>query len=365
LYILYFLLVLAIGGFIYISYKRQFVDLNEIEMMKKAASKESQDDFSQKAEEKFDNNISKEDVSTAYSQPISQDSVEEVNTPEKVDEQNITLAKDNKLPVYRNDMPIIEGVKPHFFEYFQGQKLLIVEDNKINQKILLSILKNINTPIDVADNGEEAIHKILRDRKQYDLILMDISMPVMDGIEATRRIRDDSLCDSLPIVTVTAFTSGLEIGQMFEVGANAYLTKPLDIHKLFTAMLLFLDNSKNDMPIEKEFEILEIDIDSAIKDMGVSQKDMKEFIREFISRYSDMDKNISEWIEDNNFAQIVSSLNELEMILDKIGAKGMQRFIYDMREAFKEIVDIEEYQTLFNAQHRALLNTYKKYLNSI
>jgi len=361
LYTLYFLLVLAIGSFVYMLYKKRFsVDDDALDIHKYQQSLKNQTPQNQVKKEEFVNHVYQEEKTHEVAPVIP---VEEESSKST---ENITKnAIDSGLEVYRNEIPIIEGVKPYFFEYFKGNKILIVEDNKINQKILLNVLKNINTPIDVADNGKEAVKKVLKEKNQYDLIFMDISMPIMDGIEATRQIREDSRFDNLPIVTVTAFTSGLEIGQMFDVGANAYLTKPLDIHKLFTVMLLFLDNSQSDISVEKEFEILDIDIAQAISDMGVGESDMKEFVREFITRYSSMPKKIATFIDENNLTQVISSLNEMGMVLDRIGAKGMRHFIEDMKNAFSEASHIEEYQTMFNAQHKALISTYSKYLNSI
>jgi CheY-like chemotaxis protein len=269
------------------------------------------------------------------------------------------------LPVYRDEIPEIDEVQPSFFEYFKGNKLLIVEDNKINQKILLNILKNINTPIDIADNGAQALQKIMQEKKQYELVLMDISMPVMDGINATKKIRLDSNYDHIPIVTVTAFVSGVEIGQMFDVGANAFLTKPLDIHKLFVAMLLYLDNSKSDIPIEQELDIMGIDLQEALNSMDANHEDIKETIEEFLEKYSAWEHKVPIAIDNNNLKEAKVLLDELAMILGFIGATRMQQFIEQMSIALENNDDIKNYKILFVAQYKALLNTYRKYINSI
>jgi len=358
LYTLYILLVIAIGVFVYILQKKQLpVDINEEEKQYKHNSYQVDKDLLSHSR----THVVKNEIKTLKKEKIQKPVFQERNL-----KKEITLPTDiNCLDIYKNDMPGLDEVKPYFFEYFKGQKLLIVEDNKINQKILLNVLKNINTPIDVADNGEEAVKKVLEEKHPYDMILMDISMPVMDGINATSNIRSDSGCDHVPIVTVTAFTSGLEIGQMFEAGANAFLTKPLDIHKLFTVMLLFLDNTKSDLPIEKEFEILGIDLTEVQDKIHAQADEIKETIEEFVNKFSSLEQKIPMWIDNHDFAEVQRALDELDMILDLIGAIGMQNFIESMQSAIEKSEDIEYYKVLFKATYKALLNTYKKYLNSI
>jgi len=369
LYALYFLLVLSIVAFIYILYKKQLsIDLfDSIDEQDTKKHYQIDDNLMHKNKSSHHNNSTDTQTDIFKNVDTQDDTAHEdiqaVQRPQE--DENISEVEEiSCLPVYKNDMPTIDDVKPDFFEYFKGQKLLIVEDNKINQKILLNVLKNINTPIEVADNGAEALTKVLEEKQEFDMILMDISMPVMDGINATKALRSDSICNDIPIVTVTAFTSGLEIGQMFEVGANAFLTKPLDIHKLFTVMLLFLDNTKSDLPIEKEFDILGIDLDKITQDMHANQNEIREAIEEFVDKFESLEYKIPMWIDRNDFVKVITSLDELDMILDLIGAIDMQRFIESMKTSLNKTEDIEYYKVLFRAKYKALLNTYKKYLNS-
>jgi hypothetical protein len=152
---------------------------------------------------------------------------------------------------------------------------------------------------------------------------------------------------------------------MFEAGANAFLTKPLDIHKLFVTMLLYLDNSKSDLPIQKEFDIMGIELDEIMKSMDVEQDAIKETITEFLDKFSSLEYRIPQALDDNDLREARTLLDELDMILDLIGATRMQKFIEDMRASLNSAEDIEYYKVLFIAQYKALLNTYKKYLNSL
>ena len=116
-----------------------------------------------------------------------------------------------------------------------GGTILVVEDNRINQKVLSHQLINLGYAIDVAENGEEAVAKVKS--RRYDLIFMDVQMPVMDGFQATEQIRglgEDS--SSIPIVAVTANAFQSERDKCFSSGMDDYLTKPVDKDRLKEAV---------------------------------------------------------------------------------------------------------------------------------
>lgn len=114
-------------------------------------------------------------------------------------------------------------------------KLLVVDDNPINQKFLFYSLKK-HFDIAIANNGLEAV-KVL-DESQFDVVLMDLSMPYMDGAEATRVIRQSELHrnKSIPIIFVTTNDFEHERERCFENGADDYLIKPIDIDKLLKSI---------------------------------------------------------------------------------------------------------------------------------
>ena len=144
------------------------------------------------------------------------------------------------LNVYRAITPDTEDADKESFINFANFKLLIVEDNLINQKILLGVLRDSRMKIDVANNGQEALDFLFKEKREYDIVLMDISMPLMDGEECTRNIRKHEEFMGLPIVAFTAFAMGPEIEEMFNVGVNGYMTKPLNVKKLYTVFARFL-----------------------------------------------------------------------------------------------------------------------------
>ncbi len=117
----------------------------------------------------------------------------------------------------------------------EGAEILVVEDNEANQVIITSILENSGFKVILADNGKIALH--LLENHSYDLVLMDIQMPEMDGYEATRRIRSNRRWDKLPIVAMTANAMQDDIVKCHDVGMNGHLSKPLDMVQLHTSLI--------------------------------------------------------------------------------------------------------------------------------
>ena len=122
---------------------------------------------------------------------------------------------------------------------FTGKKLLVVEDNELNLEIASTLLKEAGFEVDTAENGKIAVEKVkAASADRYDLILMDIQMPEMDGYEATRRIRalPDAKKAALPIVAMTANAFEDDRKNALHAGMNGHIAKPLDIPKLFQVL---------------------------------------------------------------------------------------------------------------------------------
>ena len=122
---------------------------------------------------------------------------------------------------------------------FTGKKLLVVEDNGLNLEIASTLLKEAGFEVDTAENGKVAVEKVeAASADRYDLILMDIQMPEMDGYEATRRIRalPDTKKAALPIVAMTANAFEDDRKNALRAGMNGHIAKPLDIQKLFQVL---------------------------------------------------------------------------------------------------------------------------------
>ena len=124
-----------------------------------------------------------------------------------------------------------------------GKKILLVEDNELNQEIATEILKEAGFLVELAEDGSIAVEKMAAATPgQYDLILMDIQMPIMNGYEATRQIRamDSAYCREIPILAMTANAFEEDRTLATEAGMNGYLTKPIDVEKMMKTIASFL-----------------------------------------------------------------------------------------------------------------------------
>jgi len=121
--------------------------------------------------------------------------------------------------------------------------ILIVDDNLVNQKLMQAIVRSVGHQSAVAGNGQEALDMVLMQR--FDLILMDLMMPVMDGFEATMAIRKVPACRELPIIAVTANTLVGSRERALSVGCNGYISKPYTKQDLLQIMNEWLRGSSD------------------------------------------------------------------------------------------------------------------------
>ncbi|MDR0325685.1 MAG: response regulator [Oscillospiraceae bacterium] len=123
---------------------------------------------------------------------------------------------------------------------FAGKRLLIVEDIEINREIVILLLNGTGIEIDEAENGLEAVEMIEACPGKYDLVFMDMQMPIMDGLEATRRIRALPAVKALPIIAMTANIFKEDIDKCFAAGMDGHLGKPLDMNDMLAILRKYL-----------------------------------------------------------------------------------------------------------------------------
>jgi len=181
---------------------------------------------------------------------------------------------------------------------FSDVALLLVEDNPINRMVAMEMLKGSGALIDTAESGTEAVEKVKT--KHFDVVLMDIQMPQMDGYQATRAIRNDLKRISLPIIAMTAHAMYGDREKCLAAGMNDYISKPIDRNRLFSAIRKNIRLAEA-MPLrpdyarrtsretphqELPFTLPGLNLDEGLNRLGGSWKSYIMILQEFKSQFT-------------------------------------------------------------------------------
>ncbi|HHE05980.1 MAG TPA: response regulator, partial [Epsilonproteobacteria bacterium] len=212
--------------------------------------------------------------------------------------------------------------------------VLIVDDNMINQKIIVHMLSKSNIKVSLADNGKEALDVLHEHGSDIDIILMDINMPVMDGYQATKKLRTNHRYDSLPVVIVSTLGFRNEIDEMYLAGANAHLRKPFKAGELYGALFMFLIESNPDK--SNKVSAATYQENSGILDIQQGLASTKnifayyDLLREDLLSLSDSDHKIKKYIIQKDFLTLKAYCRQLLEESRSIGAISLEEVLSEM-----------------------------------
>ena len=138
----------------------------------------------------------------------------------------------------------------HYRSRLKGARVLLAEDNSINQMIAQELLNKVGVGVKIAHNGREALQLLADTAEPYDVVLMDIQMPEMDGYEATQLIRKNPANGALPVIAMTAHAMSTDRKKCLEAGMNDHVAKPIDPDKLFKTLAKWIrsNNGESGVP---------------------------------------------------------------------------------------------------------------------
>jgi len=264
-----------------------------------------------------------------------------------------------------NQCQVIDEIYDEKISIISGARILLVEDNEIIQDVAKSIIEEAGISVDIASNGIEAISKITKDNANdisnqlFDAVLMDIHMPEMGGIEATKAIRDweehTQQKNSMPIIAMTAHDMPGDKEKSIAAGMNDHITKPISPEKLYSALLTWVHPQKKQQIISilqnteerissqikqqnllEHIEIPGIDVKGAIKKLGGRTETFIKIILKFSSSKEQAINEIRTSLLENNKKNAYLLTHALKGVVANIGATELHSMLTKLETLLKQ-----------------------------
>ena len=234
----------------------------------------------------------------------------------------------------------------------RGAAVLLVEDNEINQQVALEILEGAGFVVTIANNGLESIDWL--NKQIFDAVLMDVQMPVMDGLTAAREIRKEDKYKELPIIAMTASAMTQDRENTLEAGMNDHVSKPIDVTDLFSSLAKWIrvrpglggavpaPAKKEKTPTEIAIPAISgIDTELGVRRVGGNKKLYMELLEKFRRDYADALDQIDQAFKQGDRETAQRLAHTVKGVSGNIGAVDIQSAAAEVESAFKEGLDDE------------------------
>ncbi len=232
-----------------------------------------------------------------------------------------------------------------------GAEVLLVEDNMVNQQVASELLENAGLKVDFASNGREAVDAV--ERKDYDVVLMDLQMPEMDGFEATQIIRSKAAYKALPILAMTANAMTEDREKCLAVGMNDHIAKPIDPDALFKTLLKWISpkerkalpntvakaSERSEIQHEEETfpETLDgINIEQGLKYLAGNKKRYFKLLQLFYTEHKDDISLVKEALASSKLLDAQRLTHTLKGLSGTLGAEALQKTATEADAQVKE-----------------------------
>jgi CheY-like chemotaxis protein len=243
----------------------------------------------------------------------------------------------------------------NLYKNLAGSRVLLVDDNEINQDVVKELLGLVGANITVASNGQQAL--LCLKQTQFDVILMDVQMPVMDGMEATRQIRAQPQFSTLPIIAMTANARSDDREKCMNAGMNDYVSKPINPEILFRTLSRW-HNNNTQLPLNNQptfppdrqqniilsnlYKINNLEVDLALERL----LNNKTFYLKLIERFANERSNTVELIEtalkENNQEEAIRQAHTFKSLAGTVGAVELQEIALQIEMGLHEQQDISD-----------------------
>ncbi len=252
-----------------------------------------------------------------------------------------------------------------YLNIFCEKDILLVEDNELNQELLIELLNETGVHIDVANTGMLALEML--QHKNYSLVLMDVQMPVLNGIETTKIIRQDyPELKKLPILALTANVLDVDHEECNKAGMEGFITKPIDFEDLINTLKVWLHISMGDgdgdgdgdanissqLIDDKKSDCNSIDIEAGVRKLGGNKKLYFKILHDFINTYSEEKSNILQLVESEDFENLKIKIHSIKGLSFNLGLNLLGDIAHDIEKVLsnnpnKNIRVINDYISSF------------------
>ena len=290
--------------------------------------------------------------------------VEEVNleTPSESKQSPEVIEKENKptsapeIDRKKREVPVHDKIKKDDFSIFKNVKVLIAEDNVINQKVITSLLSTSGINITLANDGQECLD-ILKNDCDFSMIFMDAHMPIIDGFQATRLIRQNKDYDHIPVVALSGDTATDDIKNMMNVGMEAHLEKPLRMDALYDVLYTYTTgNESQNNSIKSNEPIQEFNSEKGLEICGGDKEFYIEILNDFMSKYTNSPNKIQECLKNSDAICADKMLLDISGIAANIGADILYQSSLELKSSIANPNDLE---------YISNLKSYKRSLNLV
>lgn len=244
-----------------------------------------------------------------------------------------------------HDQAVLTDIKEADYSLLKGKRVLIAEDNELNRLVIETTLSYYDMKMEFATNGKEAISHL--ERKNFDLILMDVQMPVMDGIEACRFIRKNITRD-LPIIALTANVFKGDRDIYFSEGMNDIVPKPFEEKELMDVLMKWVASGKkinlNDKPEVKKSENLSFSLKKLEEISRGNQGFVDRMLTIFYKQSNDAIIQLKEAVENNDHLSISKIAHKIKPSLDNLAIDILTDKVRELEkiDQEKEITEVSE-----------------------
>jgi len=220
-------------------------------------------------------------------------------------------------------------------DQLQGVKLLLVEDNEMNQELAMELLTMNGLSVTLAENGQEALDELTK--QSFDGILMDCQMPVMDGYTATKAIRAQAKYESLPIIAMTANAMAEDKARVIACGMNDHIAKPINVNGMFITMAKWITpkepkarmTTQSELPTNDSSEteiphVLGIDTEAGLAVTQNNKALYLKLLKRFATSYRDFEQQFLDALQDSDEKAAIRHAHTLKGTAGNIGAKSIQ-----------------------------------------